>query len=214
VTAVDWEAISVGPCPTGSCLYIGDTGDNKLDRNDYVIYRVAEPAVLPSDGSVVTVSYESLPYAFPNAAHRNVETLLVHPTTGEVFLVTKDSGVPAAVYELPLPLPADAGTATAVLVTSLAIPPVEGAVTDGSFHPCGDRVLIRTTGATGLFELSRTPGQSLNVLFASSPVKVPVAAEPQGEAVTYTIDGRHYVTASETVSESPVPSLSVVSCTN
>jgi hypothetical protein len=213
-TAVDWEDISVGPCPTGSCIYIGDTGDNKLDRNDYVIHRMAEPASMPSDGSVVSVSYESFPYAYPNAAHYNVEALLVHPTTGQVFLITKDSGVPAAVYELPLPLKADAGMATTVLVTSLAISPVEGAVTDGAFHPCGDRVLIRTNGVSGLFELSRTPGQSLSALFSSAPVRVPVAAEPQGEAVTYTLDGRHYVTASETVSESPVPSVSVVSCTN
>jgi len=41
---------------------------------------------------------------------------------------------------------------------------------------------------------------------------VPVAAEPQGEAVTYALDGRRYFTGSETVSGSPVPNVSVVTC--
>jgi len=213
VTAVDWEDISVGPCPSGSCIYIGDTGDNKLDRDDYVIYRIAEPPTLPSNGSVISVSFEAIPYAFPGAAHYNVESLLVHPTTGQLFVITKDSGIPASVYELPLPLRADAGTATMTLVATLALSPLEGAVTDGAFHPCGDRILIRTTGATGLFELSRTAGQSLSTLFSATPVRVPVANEPQGEAVTYTVDGSHYVTASETVSDSAVPAISIVSCT-
>jgi len=29
-----------------------DTGDNKADRTEYVIHRIAEPATLPSDGGV------------------------------------------------------------------------------------------------------------------------------------------------------------------
>ena len=211
-TATDWEDISVGPCPTGSCIYIGDTGDNKLDRTQYVIHRVAEPATLPIDGSVVTVNYESFPFVYPDGPH-NTETLLVHPITGQVFVVLKEAGLPAAVFEMPLPLQAG-HEVTLTQVTSLTIPVTEGVVTDGSFHPCGDRLLIRTTSATGLFEMTRTSGQSLSALFAATPVMVPVAAEPQGEAVTYALDGRRYFTGSETVSSTAVPNISVVTCQN
>jgi hypothetical protein len=211
-TATDWEDISVGPCPSGSCVYIGDTGDNKTDRTQYVIQRLAEPATLPSDGSVVTItSYESFPFVYPDGSH-NAETLLVHPVTGQVFIVLKETGTPAAVYEMPLPLQRDVEV-TLVRVATLAVPPAEGLVTDGSFHPCGDRILIRTTNTNGLFELARTPGASVASVFAATPVRVPLAVEPQGEAVTYATDGRRYFTASETVSGDPVPSLSVVTCT-
>lgn len=212
-TATDWEDISVGPCPAGSCVYVGDTGDNKVDRTQYVLYRVTEPATLPSDGGVVTVtSYESFPFVYPDGPH-NAETLMVHPQTGRVFVVLKETGVPAPVYEMPLPLQKDT-VVTLQQVGTLAIPPAEGLVTDGAFHPCGDRALIRTTGATGLFELTRLTGGTVPSIFGSTPVGVPVAAEPQGEAVTWALDGRSYFTASETVSGDAVPSLSQVTCTS
>ncbi len=211
-TATDWEDISVGPCPAGSCVYVGDTGDNKADRTQYVIHRVTEPATLPTDGSVVTVtSYESFPFVYPDGPH-NAETLMVHPQTGRVFIVLKETGTPAAVYEMPLPLQKDVQV-TLQQVATLAIPPAEGLVTDGAFHPCGDRALIRTTGATGLFQLTRLTGGTVPSVFGSTPLRVPVAAEPQGEAVTWALDGRSYFTASETVSGDPVPSLSQVTCT-
>jgi hypothetical protein len=212
-TATDWEDISVGPCPAGSCVYIGDTGDNKSDRTQYVIYRVTEPTTLPSDGSVVTVaSYESFPFVYPDGPH-NAETLMVHPQTGRVFIVLKETGVPAPVYEMPLPLQKDT-VVTLQQVATLAIPPAEGLVTDGAFHPCGDRALIRTTGATGLFELARLTGGTVPSIFGSTPVSVPVPSEPQGEAVTWALDGRSYFTASETVSGDAVPSLSRIACTS
>jgi hypothetical protein len=210
-TATDWEDISVGPCPSGSCVYVGDTGDNKSDRNQYVIYRLPEPATLPSDGGVVTVTdYESFPFVYPDGSH-NAEAMMVHPQSGRVFILLKETGVPAVVYEMPLPLQKDTQV-TVQQVATLAIPPVEGLVTDGAFHPCGDRALIRTTGATGLFELTRLAGGTVPSVFGATPVRVPVADEPQGEAVTWALDGRSYFTASETVSSDAVPSLSQVSC--
>jgi hypothetical protein len=211
-TATDWEDIQVGACPGGSCVYIGDTGDNKLDRNQYVIYRIAEPEILPTNGGVVSVSYEQFPFVYPDGRH-NTETLLVHPITGQVFVIIKETGIPATVYEMPLPLAADQQV-TLTMVGALAITPASGVVTDGSFHPCGDRLLVRTTGegSSGLHELSRSPGESMLALFTAKPVAVPVAIEPQGEAVTYAQDGVRYFTASEVVSGTPATPLSVVGC--
>src|SRR5687768_720191 len=39
----DWEAIAVGPCGTGSCLHVGDIGDNEAKRKRITIYRLPEP---------------------------------------------------------------------------------------------------------------------------------------------------------------------------
>jgi hypothetical protein len=210
VTATDWEDINVGPCPSGSCVYVGDTGDNKLERNQLVIYRVPEPDPLPTDGSIISVTPESFPFIYPDGRH-NAETILVHPITGQIFIVIKETGIPATVYEMPLPLQPDVQV-TLTLVTSLAIPPADGIVTDGSFHPCGDRLLIRTTSTTGLYEMTRAPGDSMASLFGAPPVMVPVAVETQGEAVSYAQDGRSYFTSGETVYGSPPTWLSQVDC--
>jgi hypothetical protein len=206
-TATDWEAISVGDCPNGSCVYVGDIGDNKLQRDEYVIYRVAEPSVLPGGGAIISVAYERFPFVYPDGRH-NAETLLVHPLTGQIFVIIKETGIPATVYEVPMPLDATK-TVTVKAVASLAILPSSGIVTDGAFHPCGDRLLIRTT--LSLFEI-RGASASLPALFSAPPVTVPVPDEPQGEGVTYALDGLSYFTSSETVSGKPVPNVSVVGC--
>ena len=47
----DWEAVAVGSCPAGSCIYIGDIGDNQAARKRITIHRVSEP--LTEDAVVV-----------------------------------------------------------------------------------------------------------------------------------------------------------------
>src|SRR5712691_5556786 len=45
--AIDWEDISLGPCPksiASTCLYLADTGDNLEFRPFVTIYAVPEPA--------------------------------------------------------------------------------------------------------------------------------------------------------------------------
>jgi len=130
----------------------------------------------------------------------------VHPQSGRLFVIIKMGGRPS-LYEMPQPLVPGAHK-TLVHLAVLALPAADSIVTGGDFHPCGDRMLVRTTES--LYEFS-APGASLEALFAATPVKVPVAAqEPQGEAVTYSLDGRSYITSSETGAQ-PQP-INVVTC--
>lgn len=193
-TASDWEDIAVGPCPAGSCVYLGDIGDNAMTRAQYTIYRVAEPDVLATDGSASPVTFERFPFVYPDGKH-NAETLLVHPT-GRVFVVIKITGGTAGVYEMPLPLTAGV-EATLVRVSAVSVGAPSELITGGSFHPCGARLLLRTYNH--LYEL--TDGSDAGVLgvLQAPPLMVPVAEEIQGEAVTYSLDGRSYFTSSETV---------------
>jgi hypothetical protein len=205
-SAVDWEDIAVGPCPAGSCVYLADTGDGSASRPDYTIYRVAEPAALPAAGSVTSVAFESFRFLYPDEGGRhNSEALLVHPKSGRLFVIIKMGGRPS-VYEMRQPFVA--GTVqTLVHVAILPLPAADSIVTGADFAPCGDRMLVRTTQS--LYELS-APGGQVEALFAAPAVKVPVAAqEPQGEAVTYSPDGRRYFTSSETGGPQP---LNIVTC--
>jgi len=170
---------------------------------------VPEPGTLPSDGSKISVTtYDRLPFVYPDTRH-NAEALLVHPMTGQIFIITKDKGIPETVFEMPMPL--TPGTrVTMRMVATLSISPLDGVVTDGAFHPCGDRALVRTT--LNLFELTLPAGGTLTSIFTATPKVVPLAVEPKGESVTYALDGTRYFTSSETVSGQPTPSLSVVGC--
>jgi hypothetical protein len=206
--ATDWEDIAVGPCPTGSCVYLGDIGDNSLKRTQYVVYRVTEPDTVPSDGSAVPISFERFPFVFPDGPH-NSETLLVHPATGRIFVVTKVAGVQGTVYELPLPLQPDA-VVTMVKRMDVSVPAMAGLITGGSFHPCSNRLLLRTY--FGMYEMSNFLDSQPEAIFAAPPVQVPLAMEVQGEAVTYASDGQGYFTASETPPNTPASLLSFVSC--
>jgi hypothetical protein len=205
--ATDWEDIAVGPCGSGSCVYIGDIGDNNAVRTQYAIFRVTEPDELDDAGQASDISYEQFPFVYPDGPH-NAETLLVHPATARVFVVTKVAGAASTVYELPQPLQAGV-VATLVLVGPVSVPASAGLVTSGDFHPCAPRLLLRTYGA--LFEMTGVDG-SPESLFAAPPVQVPAATEAQGEGVTYSSDGRSYCTAGETVAAGPRAALSLVTC--
>ena len=61
----DWEALAVGPCSGGSCLYIADIGDNDAKRNRITVYRVPEPEPTASDASVDAVFH----LTYPDGAH-------------------------------------------------------------------------------------------------------------------------------------------------
>jgi hypothetical protein len=58
---VDWESLQLGPGRhDGATLYIGDTGDNKGNRREMVIYRVPEPEAVAAPRHVVDGPRRSL----------------------------------------------------------------------------------------------------------------------------------------------------------
>ncbi len=204
-TATDWEDMAVGPCPSGSCAYLADIGDNLSLRSRCVIYRVHEPAPTAPSTTPIDVAFERFPFVYPDGAH-NAETILVNPENGDVYIVTKVATGPSAVYRYPAPLRPDVQV-TLTRVTSIDAPAGGSAqFTGGSVHPCGDRILLRVYDR--LYEYPRAPMMPFESVFTAMPTRVVVAPEPQGEAVTYQRDGRGYVT----VSEGGSPALNASAC--
>jgi hypothetical protein len=104
VQARDWEDMARGPDEQGrSSLWLGDIGDNRAQRDlGLLVHRVPEPAVDPArPGAVVTtappVSYRLRYDDGPGDA----ETLLVHPRTGQLYVVNKPVGGSAGLYAAP-----------------------------------------------------------------------------------------------------------------
>ena len=196
VTPTDWEDIATGPCPAGQCLFVGDIGDNAFVRQEYQAWRIVEPVVDPTKSGVKTdVVAEKIAWQYPNGKHLNAETLLVHPQTGDIYIVTKwGLGIPGSVYRLPQPYVPDV-VGTMVLVAVLDPATADTPMTGGSISPCGHRVLLRTYGK--LYELAALPGAAFESAFLQPAKLVPVADEVQGEAVAWRWDGTGYYTVSE-----------------
>jgi hypothetical protein len=93
----DWEDIGIGPCADGTCLYIGDIGDNNRERREIAVYRVPEP----QPGSP-TEPAERFPMRYPDGAH-DAEAMFFLPT-GELFVITKALEGPQHLYRYPGPL--------------------------------------------------------------------------------------------------------------
>jgi hypothetical protein len=205
-TAVDWEDIAAGPGPTAgvSYLYLADIGDNAKSRGSVQVYRVAEPLVDPSaaPGPPQTLNdVAQLNFTYPDGSH-DAEGFIVDPSTGQLFVVTKDlAGGVAQVYRAPANL-AGGSTTTLTHVATVSLGAGQG-VTGADVSPAGDVVGLRTYLAVFLFP--RASGEPLSQAFtqpscagAAPPFgSASSASEPQGEAIGFTRDGRGYVTVSE-----------------
>ena len=192
--AVDWEDVAAGPCAEGSaerCLFFGDFGDNDAKRTDYVVYRAREPATL--DGTTTDVAAERIPFRYPDGSH-DCETMLVHPTTGRLTVVTKERNGLSGVYSFP---PGLAAGKTASLTRAGTLKELAGSplVTAGDVHPEGRGVLLRTYSSLHYF--AGAPGQSVEEMLTAAPCAVTVATEAQGESVAWLRSGNGYVTLSE-----------------
>lgn len=188
VTPVDPEDIAVGPCQAGkprSCIYLGDVGDNGRRRKEIHVLRLPEPERLADASVSATVIRITLP-----DGSRDMEGLGVDPRTARLYLISKVFRSLGEVYRVePEGGPAQR-IATVVAPTGFDV-----LTTAMDVHPSGERVLLRTYDQA--WEL-RAPGAgSLDRVFAATPVAVPSAVEPQGEAIAYTADGRGYLLAGE-----------------
>ncbi len=94
-SARDWEDIAAGPCAAGSCLYVGDIGDNDASRPRITVYRVPEPE--PAAGT--SAPAEALHATYPDGPH-DAEALFVD-RGGRIYVVTKGETGPVAVYRFP-----------------------------------------------------------------------------------------------------------------
>ena len=181
----DWEDIDVAPCSTGSCLYIGDIGDNNAKRKDVVIYRVPEPEA----NAAMSAPAESMHLTYPDGP-RDAEALFVLPNGG-LFIVTKGERGPIALYRLPSEF---RHGATAQLERVATIAEHEGnsgvprwkRITGAAASPDGRWIALRTLHAVTFYSaVEFTAGNVREVLrFDVSGLR-----ERQGEGVGFGADG-------------------------
>ena len=201
----DWEDMARGPDEQGrSSLWLGDIGDNNAVReNGLLVHRVLEPE--PTDREEVTTEPPtSFRLRYPDGPG-DAETLLVHPRTGRLYVVTKPLAGTARVYAAPERL--DAGGPNLLELVAEAPTQATGTpggpgigtlanylVTAGDVSADGSRVALRTY--TDVYEWT-VPGDDLAAAFDGEPTVTPLPEQRQGEGLAYVPDGSAVLVSTE-----------------
>jgi hypothetical protein len=201
--ARDWEDIAAGPGPqpNRSYLYIGDIGDNDAVRPEVIVYRVAEPSLSTSTRKFTksrpgsTEPAEAIRLKYPDGKH-DAEALLVHPRTGNLYIVTKVLIANPVVYEAVAPLT----VGRSITMRRVGEPRVPslfgGAITGGSISPDGRRVALCDYFSG--YELELPAGISnFDDIWKQRMTSFDLGKRKQGESITYRLDGKALLATSE-----------------
>ncbi|WP_246607587.1 hypothetical protein [Paractinoplanes toevensis] len=174
-------------------LWVADIGDNNGNRATIALWRLAPGADEP-------VLYR---LTYPDGAH-DAEALLL-TRAGTPIVVTK-SIASAGVYVPDGELKPDktttlrsAGSVT-VPVTGTSNPfglPGRLVITGGAVSPDGRHAVLRTYADA--FEFGVDGDDVVGAITKSTPTQIALPDEPQGESISYTVDGTALLTVSEEV---------------
>lgn len=198
----DWEDIAAFKDSSAKCfIYIGDIGDNKGKRPDHAVYRVKEPIVAPENANssrkepLATENAEIVRFKYPDYS-QDAETLMVHPRTADVYVVTKRVSGPAGVYCLRHPS-FDGNVMQLEKVADISVPAIpNGFVTGGDISPDGRHVAI--CDYTQAYEWTLPEGdQNFDDIWKQEPEPIDLGKREHGEAISYSIDGTLLFATSE-----------------
>lgn len=197
--ARDWEDMDSGPGPQRDkpYLYLGDIGDNNRVRPEIVVYRVLEPAIAKSTKAkpATTAPADAIRLRYPDGSH-DAETLMVHPTSGNIYILTKVTLANAVVYEAAAPFAAGK-TITMRRIGELRVPSLLGGIlTGGSISPDGQRVALCDYFQG--YELVLPAGaKDFNEIWQQKVTNFDIGKREQGESIAYRLDGKALLATSE-----------------
>ena len=195
----DWEDIASFKDTEGKChLLIGDIGDNGLRRAELTVYKIPEPEVRKNGRKPgipdATRPAAEIRFTYPDERY-DAETLMVHPVSGDIYVVTKRINGPAQVFKV--------GNAVAALPRNEAVKMGEvsaptlpaGLFTGGDISSDGSRVII--TDYFYGYELRLDSAGDFDRIWSAPMTRVDLGSRKQGESVCYSRDGRRLFAGSE-----------------
>jgi hypothetical protein len=197
----DWEDLAIRREPAGECfLYIGEIGNNARARGEMFIYKVKEPRVSDATNSskknpLSTEAAQAIKFEYPDARN-DAETLLVHPSTGDIYVLSKSLSGASAVYKLEAGFDSNE-TNTPEKIADFTVPAIpNGLLTGGSISPDGKRVVVCDYFAAYEIVLPDT-AKNFDEIWKQKPQKIELGERAQGEAIAYAADGKAIYATSE-----------------
>jgi hypothetical protein len=180
-------------------LWVADSGGNREPRTSVALVEV------PPTGSPVRYVL-----AYPDGPH-DTETLLISPDRSQVLLVTKSPDGVSQIYAPTEPL-RPAARIPLDVVGTIRLATLEGRnlgkaallVTGGAVSPDGLHVVLRTYNDGWEWD---APRGDLREALRGLPRKVTLPVTKQGEAITYSTNGRSFLVSGEQLS--PVYRISI-----
>lgn len=196
----DWEDIAEIKDSNGECfLYIGDIGNNSRTKTVQTVYRVKEPTDFSKDSSkknpLMTDDAEAFKFSYPDIRH-DAETLLVHPQTGNIYIITKRLSGASGVYKLKADFD-NSKTAKIEKISDFSVPAVpEGFLTGGDISSDGQRVVL--CDYFGAYEiLLPENAKNFDDIWKEKPLRIDLGTREQGEAIGYSANGNSIFATSE-----------------
>lgn len=189
--ARDWEDITMMTKGGKNYLVIGDIGDNQAQYPFVKIHLLEEPVIdlswsdvdtiLPALIKTYTFTYEDGP--------RDAESVFYDPIEDELYLITKRE-LQVGLYKAALPT---SQQHQGVLQKVMTLP--HTFVTAADMAADGSELLVKNL--LQVFYWKRNPGESVVQMLSRPAIILPYFPEPQGEAITFSRDGKGYYTLSE-----------------
>lgn len=197
----DWEDIATLKDKNGKCfLYIGDIGNNSRSKAVLTVYKLAEPLVSKSDKSSskkkprTTEKAIAINFSYPKL-RRDSETLLVHPETEDIYVLSKRFSGASGVYKL-----SDykiGKTNILKKVGKVSVPALpNGFLTGGEISPDGSRIIL-CDYYNGYELVLPKNAKSFDEIFKDEASIVELGKREQGEAICYSVDGGAIYATSE-----------------
>ena len=205
VVANDFEDLARAACPdgSGSCLWVADIGNNNTPRTTFAIHVIPEPIIDETTDAIedkVVAPIATYTFSYPEEAVDS-EALLVASDGSSFWLIEKVDGPSARIFAGTV-ADARAGPFTLALAGLLRSPaidiPMGRMVTGADLNTTGMAVALRTYIGVFVYRLQEafamhTLDRLEPLLVANGPLE-----EPQGESVTFGVDGELW-----TLSEDP-----------
>jgi hypothetical protein len=173
-------------------IWVADIGDPQQQRQSIAIWKFTGG----NDGATL---YH---LTYPDGAH-NAASMLV-PANGQPVIVTKQAGqgvvyVPTAALNANQAVPLKKAGAIALKATGTPGGPLgptgQRVFSGGAVSPDGKRAVLRTY--TDAYEWDVTGGDVATSIVKGKPRRTPLPNEPDGEAISYSTDGKTFLTMAD-----------------
>lgn len=192
----DWEDLASGKDDQASpVLFIGDIGDNFQMRPTIQVYQIPEPEIVATDKPVAETESSAHIWRahYPDGKH-NAESLMAHPQTNRLYILTKSEDGKSALYAFPQPLQEKVSMPLEKII-NLTFPtlirpgkrPHDNCMTTAAcFSPDGSRMIVATYSS--LYEWKLEKDQPLAEALKQAPIRIEPELLRQVEGVCYDTD--------------------------
>lgn len=195
----DWEDIDVGPGPVAGTqyIYVGRIGSSAGQRE---IVRFPEPSVTAGQAMAKgqVSGAERFKYVYPGGVTPDAESMMVDPTNGDTYILTKNFQGHSKLYLYRAPLNAATTKTLEEVVSDIPFNPSSSVDNDrlavsADIRADGREIIVKTYNQTYIW--LRAEGQS--VASAMQGTRCAVTNPGGSEAIAFAADGMGYYSLTE-----------------